>query len=764
MSVEIFNNNDGYISKIIVGKTEIPFVSCGGPRLFCSSGFGKREIPTRSTENGLCGIENDISCNIKFEKAAGAVKITVTAKNLANTDIDKVTLRLGIDTEMDTYPLWNNKFFPTMLRCEKTHFWGYMMSPVQKCFALLCPQPIASYGYEYKMYGEHYFGHRIMAVDFDLINKGVLPKRNPRISFCVGETHTWEIYIAELDSPEAIHETAFNLCGIPLIGIERTILQQNEDIRFFTNCQSDGIVSITAPNGSPVTGKKVQDYGLYTVTLKYKEFQCEGSVYVRKPYSFYLKNARRQAIENPQKATTHAESWYGFYSGFLAAQHYPDKKMDDLLSKSFDEIIPYAFDTERIKPLLIPERIQNTATFIGILVSRYKSDKDKYLNDLILASRFGDWLIKKQGADGAFYRDKTQHYTCVIYIAKSLLELAIAEREALPEAGKRHYAAVTRAIDNLVELLERIGTEGESTLEDGMLSCSALQIGMYALTLPCEKRERYIKAAEHMMSVHACLEQNIIPDARMRGGSLRFWEAQFDVLAEGNMFSSPHGWTAWTAYALYYLYMLCGKREYLIRLINTMGACLQLMSLDGKLRWGFICDPQVKTRVFEPNIKQPVKDGYKYVGALSQAYRGKFADKIIGEEYLDMISGWYRMGERRVCGGFIHCPLILEDREEDGDNQGGCCDNDVHEVFKCLEETLLKKAFVLENDDGELEGFGCDVYRRGNVINVLTDEDIEFIHINIKEKADIAHNGKLIKKNIFGQKMLRKNGREICCL
>ena len=76
----------------------------------------------------------------------------------------------------------------------------------------------------------------------------------------------------------------------------------------------------------------------------------------------------------------------------------------------------------------------------------------------------------------------------------------------------------------------------------------------------------------------------------------------------------------------------------------------------------------------------------------------------------------------------------------------------------------MKKAFILENDDGELEGFGCEVYRRDNAVNVLTDEDIEFIHINIKTKADIVHNGKLIKKNIFGQKMLSKSGREICCL
>lgn len=762
MCVQIQKNDNGYLTKIKIGRTEIPFVEGGGPRFFYTRDAVEREM--KLTGDGCCNANSDIWVRMRVVKTSGAVKINVMVKKLRNINIEKITLRLGIDTQMESYPSWNEKFFPTMLRCEKTHFWGYMMSPKKQCFALLCPQPVASYSYGYELYGEHYFGHRIMAVNLDLMNQGPLPKRNPCISFCTDETYTWDIYIAELHTPEEIYRVAFDLCGIPLIGMERTTLYKYEKINYFTNCGCDTLVNITAPDGSPVQNKIAKQYGMYTLTLRYDGYQCEASVYVIKPYSFYLKNARRQAIEKPQKATTHAESWYGFYSAFLAAKHYPSKKMDEFLSKSFDEMIPYVFDTENIKPLLIPERIQNTATFIGLLVSRYKSDQKKYSGDIKLASCFGDWLLKKQAADGAFYRDKTQHYTCVMYIAKSLLELAMAEKEVMPEAANKHYTAVSHSIDNLVNLLERIGTEGEATLEDGMLSCSALQIGMYALTLPVGKRKKYILAAKHMMEVHACLEQNIIPDARMRGGSLRFWEAQFDVLAEGNMFSSPHGWTAWTAYALYYLYLLCGEKEYLIRLINTIGACLQLMSLNGELRWGFICEPQVKAKFLEPDIGKPIKDGYQYVKASSRSYRGKFVDKTIGEKYIDMISGWYRMGEQRVCGGFLHCPLILENITVEVDNQGGCCDNDVHEVFKCLEETLFKKVFIVENENHEFEGFGCRVYRNGRTLNILTGEDIEFIHINIYSKVDIIYNGRCIKKMIFGQRMFNKNGDEITAI
>lgn len=41
------------------------------------------------------------------------------------------------------------------------------------------------------------------------------------------------------------------------------------------------------------------------------------------------------------------------------------------------------------------------------------------------------------------------------------------------------------------------------------------------------------------------------------------------------------------------------------------------------------------------------------------------------------------------------------------DNQGGCCDNDVHEIFKCIEECVLRKAFIYENEDGSFLTYGC---------------------------------------------------------
>ena len=60
------------------------------------------------------------------------------------------TLVLGIDSEMLSYPRWNYRYFPTLLRCEKTHFWGYLMTPQGRIMTLGSPDPVASYTMNYQ--------------------------------------------------------------------------------------------------------------------------------------------------------------------------------------------------------------------------------------------------------------------------------------------------------------------------------------------------------------------------------------------------------------------------------------------------------------------------------------------------------------------------------------------------------------------------------------------------------------------------------------
>lgn len=113
-----------------------------------------------------------------------------------------------------------------------------------------------------------------------------------------------------------------------------------------------------------------------------------------------------------------------------------------------------------------------------------------------------------------------------------------------------------------------------------------------------------------------------------------------------------------------------------------------------QLRWGFVCDPCVEAEVFVRGMEK---------GSLSA---GVYESRVIGEEYLPMISGWFRHGKQKLTGGFSSCPLYLKDRTENIDIQGGCCDNDVHEIFKCMEETVFRKAFF-HAEQGERLYYAC---------------------------------------------------------
>ena len=99
-----------------------------------------------------------------------------------------------------------------------------------------------------------------------------------------------------------------------------------------------------------------------------------------------------------------------------------------------------------------------------------------------------------------------------------MVERELGKTESMwKEAADRHYASAKRAIDQLVASQGDFETEGELTFEDGMVSCSALQIGMLALMQQDEKeRKHYTDAMLQILNSHDCLTQLRVPDARRR--------------------------------------------------------------------------------------------------------------------------------------------------------------------------------------------------------------------------------------------------------
>ena len=628
----------------------------------------------------------------------------VTIEAIEAIECEALGVRLGIDTYMDTFPAWNDKFFPTALRCEKEGFWGMFVSPLGKIMAVACKGEIVSWKNEYNKtsYGMGSdVGHRIYTSSIELFNIHKQPSRH-----CLGareikknDKYNVDIFYKLVDSVQLGYEFISDKTGIKFDLPSRYLLEPNEKFSYKGEDRS------------------IEDFGRHIIS---GDGDAETSVYVRRDWFYYLEQASRSAEKCQQKPGTHVESWYGYFTRVAYAKIINNDEYTASLVAEFEQF--YQVMTNRRGLLALksmPSRIQNTSGFLELLTQfHYLTGDMKYMDR---ANTNAKILLKSQHADGS-YRSHNVHYTCVIYPAKSMLMLAIREREiGLLERSKIHWESARRAIYDLHKHKDNIGTEGEMTFEDGMISCEVLQLAFLAYHED-KMRESLTQVAVDVFEKHKCLQQIIIPDSRSFGATLRFWEARYDVNFRSNMLNTPHGWTSWKNCASYYLYMLTGKYEYLKLTMDTMGACMQVISASGELNWAFIADPCIVGEQFKCGVDvKPV-----------------LVPTVVGEDYLPMISDWYRQNPKKLIHQYIISFKSLNMRI----SRGGSCDNDVHEHFKCLNETVFGKAFAHQKEEGVYELYNC--YLEGDTL-LTNDEYVRAYVVRATSEGIINISGKEYK-------------------
>ena len=560
--------------------------------------------------------------------------VTASVTNNKDTEqpVDQLSLNLGFNTYLESYPQYNDQLFPTLLRCEKTHLWGYFSTPSGRLMTIATDTPVASYTLDYQS-----GAHRIYTASLDVLQSGELPERHPEglDHLAANETKTWNVYLKPVDELNAIEQIKPDIAqnmDLPMIDADRYTMAEGEQSAVTIYSPSplkDGKATLVDPNGvetaldavdngdgtySCVIDATDKEEGVYKLWAENESgYKSEGMFTVRMPWSWYTKQARKAAVEAPQKAASHTESWYGMFSAYIAKKYFPDQELDEAIDEKFEEIYPLMYDVTTDLPTAEQSRIQNHSSMLGVFVDKFQSSGN--WNDLERAEHLAEYVISTQRENGGYYNGGTD-YTSVIYPAKSIMELMYVEKDLMndeslseedratwAERYERHFASVTRAMDNLVNRDGHFETEGQQTFEDGANSCSATQLTEFALMFPegSAEREKYKNAALKIMGYHTSHQQSVVPDSRMNGGTLRFWEAQYDVNIwptedSPNMMNSPHGWSAWNIYALFNMYELTGDQQYLERGMNAMGSCAQLMGFDGTLRWAFVPDPYRNTR------------------------------------------------------------------------------------------------------------------------------------------------------------------------
>ncbi len=684
--------------------------------------------------------ENQIY-SLEYADVDGKLTIIATIKNNSNTTftVNKgATLTIGIDSEMKNPETYFNNFFPTLLRCESTHFWGYFQNPNGQIITIASPNPVASRQIEYL--GQ---GHRIATSSLELLHKSPLPSRHPQnlSTLAAGESKTWHIVLEGVSSLKEVLPAIAANCKAPAIDLDRTTTAPGEivEIKVYNN-ETNISLTITNPDGKNIKLPKPRFesnfmkyilpspsvVGSYKIIASQNGKQTEALFHVRKPWGWYLNQARTEALRMQIKPQKHREGWLGFFSAYWAHLYFPDEKTLQETEKIFKNFYSLMVDTTihdfyHNKPTW-DTRPQNTSWMVGMMAARYAATKK--IEDLEEAAKWGDLLIKKfQLPNGAY-----KGYTALTLGSKFLSELAWYEKPLATSSNiwkeryDRHTLSAQKALENLLEVKDLGDTEGQATYEDTQAGSAWSLMALEALnSKDLNQQDKYLEASLEVQQRHECLTQALIPDGRMRGGTLRFWESQYDVLTLPNMMNSTHGWTMRSQFGALYLYLKTGDEKFLNIVNNAMGACSQAIDEEtGILRWAFIPDPYIEAEQFVQNSAKPGT--------------GKIVKTIIGEQWLPMISDWWRVPE-----GEIADMTKFREKGHQGITQGWSCDNDVHEHFRVLTEEFIPNAFVVERADGSLRTLNCSVKTKGNKLIVSLPENVvSRVHFNLQKKHDVA--------------------------
>jgi len=188
------------------------------------------------------GVKDNVKYSIQYKNEKGMLALIATIENIGKAlhIPDYERLILGLDTYMEKYPDWNYTFFPTMLRSEKTHFFGYAMSPLGRVLAFASPDPLASWNYHYMNRTRIFKGEklirpapRIYTISMDLIHCLPLPNRHPQhlTSIKSGEKVSFKLYMKELSGLDKLNDFYAIVTKAPVVELDFYTVAVDEMIK-----------------------------------------------------------------------------------------------------------------------------------------------------------------------------------------------------------------------------------------------------------------------------------------------------------------------------------------------------------------------------------------------------------------------------------------------------------------------------------------------------------------------------------------------------
>ncbi|WP_176014423.1 hypothetical protein [Victivallis sp. Marseille-Q1083] len=671
-------------------------------------------IELRGKADCYSGGAKDMQLQVSYQVCDGGLECRVQLTNaalLVGHRVDLLRWQVGVDCLMLSYPEFLDKFSPSGARVENSHFWCALATPSGKRLAVVSPDRVAGWRGLYDDRRAGYSrgdrpsgGHQIGTIAVDLLNAGEkLPVRvtPPPVELAPGEQREWRFYLIPCRSePEMWARTAEytraacvafaasgnepgRLAGGRIFapaGETLTIRYPEEKSLTADEIRIDGENSwIGRAQPTEIAAVAVRDFALrlparnefgnsYQFSIECGARTTTGSIYSWADWTRYLLSAASYAKSRPPRGTHVMEAYMPVLAWIAAEKIDPLPTRRARIESFFEEELFNCSYTPDGEPLCFPHRIQNHAFVIDLCREMYGLDGD--LKWRRRADRLVTYLLGCRGADGGLYAHHgRQHYTSVIYPARSLYEYAESLRADEPKRAAEIIDALRPVFADLLCRRDNIGTEGAPCYEDGAIACTAQQLAFWAWK---EKAPEYLPAAEAVMRGHDCVEWRG-PDATTHGASVRFWET-FWAIGWRNCLNTPHGWSAWTGEAYYFLYLASGKLEYWRKFLMNLTACLHLFELRSSTLY-FCYSPE--SVIFDGVDRQ-----------------------WSGERYLEMAP---------TPGNW---------------EEGGC---ESHEITKMIQDFLLYSAYVWE-EDGKVRALNATVEAGGKV--VAANARIKQVYVN----------------------------------
>ncbi len=203
------------------------------------------------------GAFEDLAFGLKYEIFDTHLVIHVRIENRGEDFGGRIGFHIGPDTFMKTYPQWHEVFFPTLLRCEKTHLWGYFMNTAENALAIATDRPAASWDLRYNALSDRTDGiidggHRIYGADILFYQNTILPERHPQNLRIMkaGEVYENRIYLIPVERKADIKRTLSRIAGIPTVDAVKYTKEPGDLLDAEVLCDSAAELTLVRPDGS----------------------------------------------------------------------------------------------------------------------------------------------------------------------------------------------------------------------------------------------------------------------------------------------------------------------------------------------------------------------------------------------------------------------------------------------------------------------------------------------------------------------------------